>query len=572
MKLYAVLALLLVLPQTPISIQPQEPASKASIEGTVVQAGTAKPIQGARLTFRSNAEQPGRTAPGPFAPEATVSIDTDSQGRFTIKNLDAGAFHMTVAANGYVRQEWPEARLNLTAGQTLKDVVIELTPAGVVYGVIEDETGHPAVDIQVQLLQPRYKFGGQRSFQKARSAATNDRGEYRLYYVTPGRYYLAASSISDRFGLMRLAQDNPNAVQDNFALSYYPGVGDFRSARLIEVQPGADSIADLSVHREQFYKIRGRVIDSRTGQPPAAVTVWVESEDLSGDSLLLKSDTTYNAGDGTFEVRDVPPGSYVVRAEFPEGGAPALSGKRARGLTRVTVFDSNVDGVVMNIVAPASISGRLTIEGGELSGMRNFERIQVRLAPADFLAVRSSPYSQALNPDGTFRIDDVMPGEYQVLTCIAMATNSAGCIRSTPDFYLKSARFDSTDVLNKALQFAGAAPTPLDIVLSPKPAQIDGTVMNGKQQPAANIQVVLIPDRNRDRTDLYKVGLSDSIGHFTIRGITPGAYKVFAWEALEENAFFDSNVMQQFEPLGKPVQVSESERVTVEVKLIPTGK
>ncbi|PYS25244.1 MAG: hypothetical protein DMG11_23275, partial [Acidobacteria bacterium] len=520
MKLYAVLALLLVVPQTAISIQPQEPASKASIEGTVVQAGTAKPIQGARLTFRSNADPPGRTAPGPFAPEPMVSIDTDSQGKFTIRNLDAGAFHMTVAANGYVRQEWPEARLNLTAGQTLKDVVIELTPAGVVYGVIRDETGHPAVDIQVQLLQPRYKFGGQRSFQKARSAATNDRGEYRLYYVTPGRYYLAASSISDRFGLMRLAQDNPNAIQDNFALSYYPGVADFRSARPIEVQPGADSIADLSVHREQFYKIRGHIIDSRTGQPPAAVTVWVESEGLTGDNVLLKSDTTYNAGDGTFEVRDVPPGSYVVRAEFPEGGGPALSGKRARGLTRVTVFDSNVDGVVMNIVAAASISGRLTIEGGELSGI-----------PADFATVRSLPYSQALNPDGTFRIDDVMPGEYQVVTCIAMVTNSAGCIRSTPDFYLKSARFDSTDVLNKPLQFAGATPTPLDIVLSPKPAQIDGTVLNGKQQPAANIQVVLIPDRNRDRSDLYKLGLTDSIGHFTIRGITPGAYKVFAWEA-----------------------------------------
>jgi hypothetical protein len=89
-----------------------------------------------------------------------------------------------------------------------------------------------------------------------------------------------------------------------------------------------------------------------------------------------------------------------------------------------------------------------------------------------------------LKPDGTFRIDDVMPGQYQVATCIANPANPSGCFRSTPDFYLKSAQFDSTDVLNKPLQFTGAAPTPLDIVLSPKPGQIEGTEVNGKQQPA----------------------------------------------------------------------------------------
>src|SRR6266850_2711101 len=249
MKVHAIAALLLVLQQTPISIRQQERTSKASIEGIVVQVGTAEPIPGARVTFQSTGEQPESTVPSPPGPPGMVSINTDSQGKFTIKNLAAGAFQMTVAANGYVRQEWPKAPLNLTEGQTLKDLVIGLTPAGVVYGVIRDETGLPAVDIQVQLLQPTYKFDGQRSFQKARSATTNDRGEYRLYYVTPGRYYLAASSTRDRFSLSRLAQDNPNAVQDSYALSYYSGVADFQSARLIEVRPGADSIADLNVHR-----------------------------------------------------------------------------------------------------------------------------------------------------------------------------------------------------------------------------------------------------------------------------------------------------------------------------------
>jgi hypothetical protein len=123
-KVHGIAALLLVLQQTPIPLQAQERTPKASIEGTVVQLGTAEPIRGALLTFRSAGEQPA-TVPGPPGGPAMVSINTDSQGRFSIRNLDAGSFQMTVAANGYARQEWPKAPLNLIGGQTLKDVVIE---------------------------------------------------------------------------------------------------------------------------------------------------------------------------------------------------------------------------------------------------------------------------------------------------------------------------------------------------------------------------------------------------------------------------------------------------------------
>jgi hypothetical protein len=569
-KVHAIAVLLLLLPQTSIPAPPQEQTSKASIEGTVLRAGTAEPIPGARLTFRSVGEQQA-TVPGPNGIPGEVSIITDPQGRFIIRNLDAGSFFMTVAANGYARQEW-QAPGRLAAGQILKDVVIELTPAGVVYGVIRDENGQPAVDVQVQLLQPIYKFDGRKSFRKVRSVTTNDRGEYRLYYVTPGRYYLAAGSTPQTLTPFRSAQDNPNGVQVSYALSYFPGVADLQSARLIDVRPGTDLAADVDVHREQFYRLRGRVIDTRAGRQPAAVYILMESDDVSGAGVPFRSNSTYNAADGTFEVRDVPPGSYVVRAELPKTNRPPVSGRPPTAISRVTVFNSDVDGVVMNIVEPASISGRLMIEGRELSSMPAFERILVGLEPVDFLAVRSLPQSQALKPDGTFLIDDVMPGQYKVGVCVAFVTNPSGCPRGTPDFYLKSAQFDSNDVLNEPLQFTGAAPTPLDIVLSPKPAEIEGTVMNGKQQPAAGVQVVLIPDQDRGRYDLYKVAPSDSAGHFTIRGITPGAYKVFAWEALEENAFFDSNVMEQFDPLGKPVQLSESDKVTIEVKLIPAGK
>lgn len=54
-----------------------------------------------------------------------------------------------------------------------------------------------------------------------------------------------------------------------------------------------------------------------------------------------------------------------------------------------------------------------------------------------------------------------------------------------------------------------------------------------------------------------------------MRGIAPGAYKVFAWEALEPNAYFDPQILRQYEDQGKPIRVVEGGKVTAEVKMIP---
>ena len=520
-------------------------------------------------------------------PSEEISVSADFQGRFIINDLDAGEFLMEVAANGYVRQEYgqrfagePGKPLNLAAGQSVKNVVIGLTPAGYVNGSIRNDTGGPAVGLQIQLLRARYSAFGQRTLRSVGATTTNDRGEYRLYWVTPGRYYLTARAA----GLIPLGFDrgSPNAVQESYPLTYYPGVLDIQEAAAIEVQPGVNLTAiDFTVSRQQPYKIRGRVIDSRSGQRPGAVTIRILSESPDGESetIALSSggftvNASYNATDGTFEIRNVAPGSYVVKAEILGTNQDALTSTVPSASASVMVSNSDISGLMLNVLPPVSISGHLMIEGRELSTMQDFERIRVRLIPADRLArlaLPSSPQSQTVNPDGTFGIDNVKPGQYQVLVCMGLGSDPFFCARNTPDFYLKDARFDHTDVLNTPLQFAGIAPTPLDIVLSRKPGRIEGVVVNNKHDPVAGIRTILIPDQNRDRIGLYKFAETDQSGRFTIRGITPGAYKVFAWEALEEFAYFDSDLMQRFEPYGTSIRVSESDELPTEVKLIPAG-
>ena len=96
----------------------------------------------------------------------------------------------------------------------------------------------------------------------------------------------------------------------------------------------------------------------------------------------------------------------------------------------------------------------------------------------------------------------------------------------------------------------------LEIVLSPNGGQVDGVVLDDKQQPAAGAKVALAPDEaRRGRTDLYKTAVTDQYGRFTMRGIAPGDYKLFAWAELEPGAAQDPEFLKPYEKAGEAVSV-----------------
>jgi hypothetical protein len=585
-----ILLSLLLIQQQPTTQQQQQAPPTGSIEGIVVRIGTGEPIAGARVILtRSIAGVPttiggvpvlappvsataiisaGSFGPRPVQP---TSVPTDAQGRFVAPNVEAGGYRITVAANGYARQDYgqkafgtPGTVINVAAGQPLKDIVVRMTPAGNVTGRISDDLGRPAVGAQVQLLRTSYGPNGQKQFQAAGTTRTNDRGEYRLYWVTPGKYYLSGGAGTGPTRPVELGGtgESPNGLSESYALTYYHGAADLKYASSIEVQAGVElSAIDFNVPVQQLRKVRGRVIDSRTGQRPAAVNLSIASRSLTGGGFSMGASQAYNPADGTFEIRDVAPGSYLVTANIqdpnqPLGGPPNTPG-RPSASAPVTVATADVDGVVLNIVAPVSIPGRLVVEGQQLSNVQGFERMRVQLGQVDNAPFSSTPQFQTLNSDGTFREDNALPGQYRVSVLLMPA-----------DFYVKEALFDQTDVLNKPLTFNGSVPTPLDIVLSNKAGQIEGTLMNDKHEPAAALQVMLIPDLHRERTDLYKTSVSAANGKFNMRGITPGDYKLFAWESVEPFAYFDSDFVQKYESQGKPVHITESGKLTVEVSAI----
>jgi len=171
------------------------------------------------------------------------------------------------------------------------------------------------------------------------------------------------------------------------------------------------------------------------------------------------------------------------------------------------------------------------------------------------------PSTQTINPDGTFVINSVLPGQYRIVPQVPT------------DFYLKEMRFDRFDALNAPIEVIPRgqdAPT-LDVVLSSNVSQIEGVVNDARLQAAAGVTVVLIPDTNRDRVELYKTATADQSGRFTLRSVAPGDYKLFAWDDLESNGYFDPDFLRRSESSGRAVRVNESSKLSVTVQVIPAN-
>jgi len=614
------------------------PPAKATISGSVLRAGTGEPIARASVTlvratgtFVSPTPQPTAggargAAPGVPAQEIATApqqssiipaVLTDDMGRFQIRDIDPGNYRVVAARNGFARQEYGARSFNrsgsiisIGSGQQVQNIEFKLTPAPTISGRVVDTYGDPQPGITVQALRATYDANGRRTLQAVQTARTNDLGEYRLYWLNPGRYFVSAnaakSAMETIISTMSQAASQATTPQDaqamsqlsslygprgpanevvdsGFTLTYYPSTTDIAGAAAIDLQPGAESRADFNLVRSRRFHIRGQVIDGSTGRPPQMATLSVSPRNALSDSSPLDAllggatgmlqGNKYNPATGEFEVRDVSQGSYwlMVQTQPPpgattgaRGGTPdpasiLLSINRAQVPLEV---DRDIENVSVAVTPGITIPGRIRIEGNPAAGQNPYSGLMPMLQTSGG-SILSLALQGGFPPrpaaDGTFSLLKITPGDYK-LVVNGMA----------PGMYIKDARIDRSDVL-QGISIGTRVDGALEIVLSTNAGQIDGTIVDAAGKPVSGAQAVLVPDRLRNRTDLFKTATSGANGRFSMRGITPGDYKLFAWEDIEPFSYFDSDVVRPFEALGKPIRIQEGSKETAEVKMIPAS-
>jgi hypothetical protein len=254
---------------------------------------------------------------------------------------------------------------------------------------------------------------------------------------------------------------------------------------------------------------------------------------------------------GAFEIRGIAPGAYAITCYYSEDGVNYI------GRVPVEVGNADVEGVEVSLQPPSEISGRVVVEeNGDLKGA-NLNAILQAKSQDPFMGGGGGP----VKDDLTFKITNVGRESYNV--------NVYGLPEG---FYVKSIRMGNQDITDAGVDFTEAPPSSeLVIVANPNGGQVEGNIQNSKGENAVGATVTLIPaDENRRSTlTSYKTGSTDQNGRFSIKGIRPGEYKIYAWEEIEAGAYQDPEFMKPHESAGKAVSIKEGGHETVQLAAIP---
>lgn len=519
-----------------VSPEPQrevKPADRCTVEGIVTKTTTGEPLKKAWLVLHKSESR-----------EQPFGASSDTDGHFVLKDVDPGRYRLYAERNGYARQEYgqrspnrPGTILTLSPGQQLKGIVFRMIPGAAISGRVSDEDGEPLAGVNLQALRSGY-MNGQRQLVPTAFARSDDLGQYRIYGLSPGQYYVSANPAQRSF-------TDPGPDQ-GYVPTYYPGTNEPGQASPVPLRAGDETAGiDFNLMPTRTVHVRGRVVNSI--RPDALQRVFLSL--IPRLSHFIMSSQSPVDPHGGFTINGVRPGSYTLYARWYD------EGKTYGAQEQLEVGNTDVEGVNLVIGRGSDLNGRLRVAG---DADLNFADLRIFLRPLEE-AIGFGGANASIKTDGTFVLSDVAGGTYRLQLYGA-----------PEDFYLKAARAGEDDVLENGLNVTrGLSPGFLEVVLSPAGGRIDGTVVTEDQKPFSGAQVILIPEpRRRTRDDLYKTTNTDQDGRFTLRGIAPGEYKLFAWEDVDTGAYRDPDFLRPYEDRGKAARVEERALLNFQLQVI----
>jgi hypothetical protein len=288
---------------------------------------------------------------------------------------------------------------------------------------------------------------------------------------------------------------------------------------------------------------------------------------------------TVESANGTFDVRNILPGTYTIVA-LSKDGNPRLMGSLVLDVSTADVTDLRIP-----VAAGFALKGQVSIPASN-GNANDLSSVSVTLWPF-------APSTTGLLPSPTF-IEPIVRGTFTYSEAGLRPTLEVPPIRSSlnngalefrgilpwsyavevhqpfENAYVKSIRLGKVDVLAEGLHIGGPLQDELEIELASPAGQIEGLVLDAARKAVRSLKVVLMPDApRRGRQDLLQSTLTDDAGRFQFGQLPPGDYRVFAWEFTEDGSWLDADFIRLYEDKGAPVHIVQGSREKLEIRPIP---
>lgn len=496
------------------------PGFGGTVEGTVVNSVTAQPIRRADIVLRHADFQPARG-------NALGALETDSEGRFRIANLPAGDYVIQAQRAGFHAKSF-----RIRVGDQTVPIRIRLSPHSVISGRVVDDEGEPMVDVQVTALTPLTDPSGRQTWRSV-GAMTNDRGEYRIWGIAAGRYFVRAQ--------WRQSGRPGRGAARSWLPTYYPNALSTGEAAAVVTAPGVEASGiEIALRRGTLSTISGSV-ECAGGPPrsPILVTLVPRSEHSSYEQQTQ----VLSAGQTAFRFDGVRPGSWMLTASTLEG-EPIL-----RGSLPLEVSGSDSSDLVVSAVPAAVVRGKVRIEGGHKGNYRQVglsfdgeEPGQLSMPPARF------------DDDGAFSGSLAAPARY-----FLRVTG-----KPMQDAYVESIRIGSQDVLSKPFDAPAGTVPPITIEFRLDGGRISGVVQETEPDDEYFVVVLAADGAMRKALPVPEVFAKD--GSFEFRGLRPGAYFALAIASEERSKLDWPETLAALPQIATRVEIQSGASVPLNLK------
>lgn len=542
----------------------------SSVRGRIV-SDTGQPLRRVVVQLR-----------GAPTPHATT---TDVDGRYAFDDLPAGHYTVSAGRTGYINT--PSEPFDLADNQRVDNVNVRVPHGGVITGQILDEFGEPLAGATVSPMRQTFVNGQKRVVNAGQTTITNDIGEYRLFGLMPGIYYVAVSPRNDSLTMTTAlgppGPAGPPAVMttttsapDGYAQMYYPGTPDSASAQPITVA-AAQTVASISfsLTSVRLAKVSGVAFDDQ-GRPVTRGGVNLMPRNSPqiggiGTSGPLRPD-------GSFSISNVPPGSYYVRANILPAGpvAPPAPGTPPTppqfAIAPITVAGDDVTGLVLTPMRPAVLRGRLTFDdpGAAASIKPSTVRIVAQRLDVNGPPLVNVASSLGINDDFSFEVN-ASPEHSALRAIVPISSRGPGDMAA---WRLRAVYVHGQDVTDTGFDLAsGTALEDIEIAMTTKVETVSGTVTMPDGTPAKNVPVVIFAAER----ELWSApsgryigrASTQSDGTFKVLSLPPGDYYATAVPAALSPApdWNDPDVLEAATRTATRFSVVEGGSAALDLKL-----